>query len=109
MPPNTIPMSDEQKNMLERDLSELFGLGEMRDEEKVSFLDDIGSMIMESATLRFMVEADEQVVSQFEQQLEALAEKEDAFEILLKTFPRYAEILEEEIVAFKTEAAAVLV
>lgn len=101
-------MSDEQKNILEKDLSELFGLEDMSNEEKAEFLDDIGSMIMESATLRFMVEAEEDVVVQFEKKLEELADRDDAFETLLNSFPKYAAVLEEEIAAFKTEAAEVL-
>lgn len=96
------------QNILEQDISTLFGLGSLSEDEKTELLDNIGSIIMESASLRFMVESDEKTVSQFEEIIEANAENENMINVLLETFPRFGEILEEEVVAFKEQALEVL-
>lgn len=101
-------MNDLQKNILEQDISELFGFEEMSEEEKATLLDDIGSTILESATLRFMVESEDTAVEKFETVVEEYADKDEMLQKLLESFPRLGEILEEEIAAFKKEAVAVL-
>ena len=101
-------MNDLQKNILEQDISELFGFEEMSEEEKATLLDDIGSTILESATLRFMVESEDTAVEKFETVVEEYADKDEMLQKLLESFPRLGEILEEEIAAFKKDAVAVL-
>ena len=92
----------------EKDLAVLFGLDGLSEEEKADFLEEIGMTIVESAALRFILEADAEEAKRFE----ALIEREDAgfdqFKTALETFPRFGEILDEETAAFREEAFAIL-
>lgn len=101
-------MNDITNNILEQDISELFGYSHMTDEERTTLLDNIGAIILESSTMRFMVEVDTATIAKFEKIVEAHAEDETMLEVLIKTFPRFAEIVEEEVTAFKNEASATL-
>lgn len=101
-------MNDITNNILEQDISELFGYADMTAEEKTALLDNIGAIILESSTLRFMVESSVATITQFEKIIEAHAEDETMLEVLIETFPRFAEIVEEEVTAFKKEANATL-
>ncbi|MEX0917707.1 MAG: hypothetical protein WDZ93_00970 [Candidatus Paceibacterota bacterium] len=92
----------------EQDLSTLFGLDELSDEEKAELLNDIGMTIIESATLRFLAESDEPDGERFESLLSSIEGNEDGFQKVLEEFPRFAEFLNEEAAAFKREALSVL-
>jgi hypothetical protein len=94
--------------ILEKDISVLFGFGEMSDEEKAELLDDIGSVVLESAMLRFMTEGSEADAAAFSSFIESHEESENMLEAVIAAFPQFGAILEEEIVAFKREAADVL-
>ena len=96
------------KDILEKNISELFGFSDMTDEEKAELLDDIGSLIMESSVLRFVATGEEKEVASLEQFLEKHENDDALLEKLLKEFPSFQKIIEEEIVAFKAEAVDVL-
>lgn len=101
-------MNDTHTNVLEQNLGELFGFEEMSEEEKAALLDDVGTTILESAILRFAVEGDTKDVETLEQIAAEHAESEDMFKRVLEALPQLETILEEEILAFKQEAMAVL-
>ncbi|MEX0931081.1 MAG: hypothetical protein WDZ68_02175 [Candidatus Paceibacterota bacterium] len=94
--------------MLEKNISSLFGFEELSEEQKAELLNDVGMTIIESTSLRFVTEIDEAETARFEEILTKNAETDEMLKTIIETFPRFAEILEEEITAFKTEAAAVL-
>ena len=96
------------QNILEKDISRLFGFSNMSEEEKAELLDDVGSLIIESATLRFIVESDAAEAERFESFVEEHAEEDEMLQNVLKSFPRFEELLQEEIVVFKEEAGNVL-
>ena len=96
------------KGILELDISELFGFAEMSDEEKADLLENIGSVITESSTLRYVTEAPPEQVELFEKFLEEHGEEEDVLVKLIETFPDFENILTEEIAAFKSEAQQIL-
>lgn len=95
-------------DILEKNISELFGFSEMTDEEKAELLDNIGSVIMESAVLRFITSAEEKEISKLEQFIDRYENDDALLEKLLREFPSFQDTLEEEIAAFKTEAVEVL-
>ena len=95
-------------NIIEDDIRELFGFEELTDEEKAEFLDTLGSTIIESATLRFIVESEDTQAKEFTEMIETQSESEDFLRALITSFPRFGEILEEEVSSFKAEAIAVL-
>ena len=92
----------------EKDLNVLFGLDGLSAEEKADFLEDVGMTLVESAVLRFMVEAEEDEAKRFGELIEKENPDEDHFKSVLEAFPRFSEILEEETNAFREEALAVL-
>lgn len=95
-------------NILEENIAELFGFDEMTEEEKMEFLDGVGSVIMESAFLRFLATQEEEIVESFQKALENANEDEQSLETLMEQYPDFAQVLEEEVAAFKQEAVAVL-
>lgn len=95
-------------DILEKNISELFGFSEMSDVEKAELLDDVGSVIMESAVLKFVAGSKKKEVQDFEKFLDAHENDDALIESILKEFPTFQEMLEEEIVAFKNEANEVL-
>lgn len=97
---NTPPITDQ-------DLSTLFGLDELPSEEKAELLEEIGSVLFQSAAVRFIAELNEEAVPGFEAFLEKDAD-ESTMKRLVETYPRFAEILDEEVTAFRSDAAAVL-
>lgn len=101
-------MTNQTSNILEENINELFGVSDMTEAERVELLDGVGGAIIESALLRYVTSADEIVLNAFEQYLEKYADDPTLLERLLADFPNFAVLLEEEIIAFKKEAAAVL-
>lgn len=72
------------------------------------FLADVGNLIMESATMRFLVESDQTVASQFSQAVDQNADKDNLPELLIKEFPDFGTTLNEEIEAFREESKKLL-
>lgn len=97
-----------QNEILEKNIGELFGFEEMSDDEKAEFLETVGATLMESAALRFVTESEEKVVADFEAFIQEAGDRDTFIEELIQKFPTFAAILDEEIVAFKNEATAVL-
>lgn len=102
---NDIP---DTNDILERDLSALFGLNEMSDEEKVALLDDIGSVVLESAILRLVAGMDEGEAAAFDTFVESHSGSETFIEDTIKTYPSLEALITEEVVAFKEDATKVL-
>jgi hypothetical protein len=91
----------------DQDLSTLFGLDDLSPEEKVELLEEIGSVLFQSTTVRFIAEMDEHDVPAFEAFLATDAD-EHTLKRLIETYPRFGEILDEEVAAFRSDASAVL-
>lgn len=89
-------------------LLDAYGFNEMSDDEKLILVNDIGSLIMESATLRFMTESDEDTGENFSRVVETYADKDNLPQVLTETFPAFGVILDEEAEAFRKDAEAVL-
>ena len=92
----------------EQNLTTLFGLDELSEEERGDLVEDIGMCIVESATLRLFAEVSEEESVRFESVLAETGNGEADFDSILTEFPRFAELLTEETEAFKQEALAVL-
>ena len=91
-----------------KDLSAIFGLDELSEEEREDFLADIGTTLMESAVLSFMVSLDEAGQAAFETFLGTAGEGEELMAALADRYPEFMTILEAEIVRFRAEAQALL-
>lgn len=93
---------------IQNSIVDLFHLSEMSEEEKLVFLADLGSLIMESAVLRFLTESDEETAEHFSHIVDAYADKDDLPNILSQSFPAFAAILDEETESFREDAKKVL-
>ncbi len=89
-------------------LEELFHLSEMSEDEKVTLLSDIGNLILESATLRFLSESDEGTADHFSRMIDTYSDKNNLHVILIETFPAFGAVLEEEAEAFHEDAKKIL-
>jgi hypothetical protein len=90
------------------ELATLLGVDKMGEQEKETFLARAGSIIIEAAIGRLLLSLEPDQVSQIEAYTEAAPETEDIFEYLLKTYPTFESIVEEEAAAFKDEAVEIL-
>lgn len=97
-----------QNDILAENISELFGFGEMTDAEKSDLLESVGASILESAVLRFVVDATDAEAKAFEAHIDAHTDDEDMLVDLIEKFPAFGLLLEEETAAFKREAKKVL-
>ena len=86
------------------DMSGFLGFAEMSEEEQSAFLEDVGSLVIESAVLKFMVSLLPGEQQAFELWLETHQEDTALLEKALEAYPLFAEMLTEEITAFQTEA-----
>lgn len=93
---------------IQKNLEDLFHFSEMSDDEKAVFLADLGGLILESSTIRFIAESDESTGEHFARMVEAYADKDDLHIILADAFPMFKVILEEETEAFRKDALKVL-
>lgn len=64
--------------------------------EESAFRDEVGTVIFQSALLRFVAEAEPAVVAGFESYVSTHAEKEDFLVTLAASYPRFQELLTEE-------------
>lgn len=95
-------------NTTDHNLEELFQVSSLSEEEKAVLFADIGNLILESATMRFMMESDEDTMMHFSRLVEAYADKDDLHIILSQTFPAFGVIVEEEAEAFREDAKRLL-
>ena len=86
----------------------LFGIDTMTEVEQAAFLDEVGGIVMESALLRYLTELEPAAQQDLEAFIAEHADAEEFLDTLSAEHPRFAELLTEEIAAFKEEAQAVL-
>lgn len=97
-----------QDNNLQNKLSEAFSLEEMSKSERDTFLERVGSIIIDSAVGRLLFSLTEAQVAHLELHLESSLENSDVFTYLLKEYPNFEKMVEEEVVALQTEAVKIV-
>lgn len=95
-------------SLLQKDISDVLGLEALSEEERVVFLSNIGDVIMESALLRLVADLSPDQQAALEQFLESEPDGETLMKHLLEHHKAFESLLEEEIIAFKEDAVAVL-
>lgn len=95
-------------DILNKDISDLFGLEDAPQEEKEAMLAEIGDVILESSLLRLSTELNEEQSAALEHYLEANDDSETILKYLLTQHTEFQKIFEEEVLAFKEDAIAVL-
>jgi hypothetical protein len=92
----------------EKDLSELFGLEALSEEEQAEFITSIGTTLFQSALLTFTLSLEAGEREAFEEFLSEAGEGEELMEKLVLEYPAFAEELNAEITRFRTRAAELL-
>lgn len=93
---------------LMEDISEVLGLPDMAEEERLDFYEHVGELIIESATLRYMVGLNPEERADFEIWIDAHQDNEQVIEAAAERFPDFAEMLMSELAAFRSEAVRVM-
>jgi hypothetical protein len=97
-------MSNEN-NQLNK-VGEVLGLDKMSPEQRDSFLEKTGTVIIDSAIGRLLSSLEEEKISELESKLEAI-EDDKVFDYLLETYPELEQIIKEESEALRSEAEGV--
>ncbi len=87
-----------------RDIDYILGLSDMSSEEQEQFMEAVGTLVIESAVLKFIASILPAEREVFEMWLESHRQDNELLEHALETYPLFAEILTEEIEAFQGEA-----
>ena len=89
-------------------LGQVFSLEEMSETERDAFLERVGSIIIDSAVGRLLLSLTEEQVVHLELHLESSSENSDVFAYLIKEYPNFEKLVEEEVSALQTEAAKIV-
>lgn len=92
----------------EKDLSELFGLEALSDEEQAEFVASIGTTLFQSALLTFTLALDGSEREAFEVFVAESGEGEALMENIILNYPAFANELNAEISRFRGEAVKIL-
>lgn len=90
------------------DISEVLGLPDMAEDERLDFYEHVGELIIESATLRYLVGLNPEEQADFQTWIDAHQENEQVIEAATERFPDFAEMLIAETAAFRGEAVRVM-
>jgi hypothetical protein len=97
-----------QNDNLQNKLSQAFPLEEMSETERDAFLERVGSVIIDSAVGRLLLSLTEAQVANLELHLESNSDTSDVFAYLLNEYPNFEKLVEEEVVALRTEAVTIV-
>jgi hypothetical protein len=89
-------------------LYNLLELGELSEAEQAQFMDEIGSLVMESAALRFLADLDDSEQKRFTDFIEKRENTADVLTDLLQEFPAFAEVIQEEMTTLEEDMKAML-
>ena len=92
------------QSAIHNDIEYILGLPDMSVQEREQFMDAVGTLVIESAVLKFIVSIMPGEREAFELWLEVHRQDNDLLEHALETYPLFAEILTEEMNAFQSEA-----
>lgn len=94
-------------NILEQDISKLLGIDDMPEAEQALFLNDVGSLLLEGALMKFVLTLTDKEQAELDAWIEE-PPSEQLLPDLLKKFPKFEEFLTEEIKNFKADAIRIL-
>ncbi len=95
-------------DILNKDLTSLFGLDEMSPIDQDTFLEDIGSLVIESVITKLAVEMNDLEMEELHNLITSTVGSDDMLEKLEEKYPQVNDLFKKEILAFKKEAVSVL-
>jgi len=72
-------------------------------EAQQSFMEEVGTLVFQSALIKYFASTSEEVSSKFEVFINIHIGSEKFLELLSAEYPEFKEILEEEMLAFRSE------
>lgn len=96
------------QEILQRDVSDTLGLADMSEIEKRVFLDEVGTLVIESAVLKFMLTLTEEAQRAFESWIETHVDSEHFLTEIAAEYPDFERVVLEEIAAYKAEVVATM-
>jgi len=96
------------KKILQKDIIPLLGIDALPQKDQETFLEDIGALVLENALHRLVRDMDAATKKEFERLVDVAANPDALFTTLAEQYPAFDTLLEEEVVAFKREAIAVM-
>jgi len=96
------------QTILKKDIIKTLGLDGLSDQEQASFLSNVGDIVLESSLLRLVESFDKQQEEALKYYMDTNPSSDVLMEHLLEHYKSFEIILEEEIIAFKEEALAIL-
>lgn len=95
-------------NIIQEDISDLIGLNSLSEDEKIAMLRDLGELVLESAIIRLTADMSDEQVKALDQYSDTVTDSQVLLNHLFQHYKNFETILQEEIVAFKEEALAVM-
>lgn len=89
--------------LLSNDIEDILGINDMSPQEATAFFTRVGEMIIESATLKYVVTLTEGERFAFQQWLGIRQANENLLQLSCEIHPAFAEILTEEMQMFQSE------
>lgn len=86
----------------------LLKIEHLNPEEQADFVDDMGSVLLEAAALRYLEEATEADQEAFTTFMEKHAEAENLLDDVIAAFPAFADALQSESAALQAEIQAIV-
>lgn len=94
--------------LLQQDIAPLLGIDDMPTEDRDAFMENIGSLILESVCMRLVASMSEEEAIELSKTFETTQDPEAFIQALEKKYPEINTIFTEEVAAFKEEAIAVM-
>jgi len=96
------------QTILEKDITKTLGLDTLPDAEKLLFLRKVGGSILELSLVKLSKQISDEQRTSLEYYLSTDPDPDALMDHLLGHYTVFGDILEEEIIAFKEDALAVL-
>ena len=93
---------------LSEKLAEVLKIDALPPEEQQEFLSRVGNVILDSSVMRLLTSLEESEVESLEKYIDSGSQEDDVFEHLLKTYPNFEKIVEEEAAALQSNFAEVM-
>ena len=84
-------------------LADLFVFDNPEGEEQQAFLEEVGTLVFQSALMQYIFANDEKKVSEFEMFISDNVGTDSFMDSLCAEYPDFEKILRDEIIAFQTE------
>lgn len=87
----------------ETTLATILGIDNMPEEQKIAFLDKVGSVIIGGSIGRLVTNLEPDQVTKLENYLATVSSDDDIFAYLLRTYPDFQSIVEKEVASMQSE------